>query len=149
QKHRLLISGLMYQLDSEKPAATVLWPESKAPARRLLSNTSTPVMHGDYVYSARSSGELVCLSAGTGEGIWKAHQVMYLKNGASIHLPPNGDSMFLYTDRGELIRAKLTPQGYREISRARLVDPVYAFGGRKVAWSPPAYANRHVFARTE
>src|SRR5262249_39096751 len=100
QKHRLLISGLMYQLDSEKLAATVLWPESKAPARRLLSNTSTPVMHGDYVYSARSSGELVCLSAGTGEEIWKADQVTDLKNGASIHLTPNGDSMFLYTDRG-------------------------------------------------
>jgi outer membrane protein assembly factor BamB len=149
RKDRLLISGLMYQLDADKPTATVIWPGSKAPARRLLSNTSTPVLQGDYVYSARSTGQLVCLEAGTGKEIWKADQVTDLKNGASIHLTPNGDAMFLYTDRGELIRAELTPQGYREISRARLVEPVYAFGGRKVAWSPPAYANRHVFARTE
>jgi outer membrane protein assembly factor BamB len=149
QKNKLLISGLMYQLDSDKPVATILWPASKAPARRLLSNTSTPVLQGDHVYSARSSGQLVCLEAGTGKEIWKDDQVTDLKNGASIHLTPNGDAMFLYTDRGELIRAKLTPQGYREISRARLVEPVYAFGGRKVAWSPPAYANRHVFTRTE
>jgi len=149
QKNLLLISGLMHQLDADKPAAKVLWPESKAPARRLLSNTSNPVLQGNYVYSARSSGELVCLAAGTGKEIWKADQVTDLRNGSSIHLTPNGDSMFLYTDRGELILAKLTPQGYREISRARLVEPVYSFGGRKVAWSPPAYANRHVFARTE
>jgi len=149
QNNRLLISGLMMRLDAYKPAATILWPQNKTPARRLLSNTSTPLLQGDYVYSARSSGELVCLAAGTGEVIWKADQVTDLKNGASIHLTPNGESMFLYTDKGELIRAKLTPEGYREISRARLVEPVYPYGGRKVAWSPPAYANRHVFARTE
>jgi hypothetical protein len=48
-----------------------------------------------------------------------------------------------------LIRAQLTPQGYREISRARLLEPTTPFGGRKCAWSSPAYANRHIFARSE
>lgn len=70
-----------------------------------------------------------------------------LKNGASIHLTPNGDSVLLYTDKGELIRAQFSPKGYKEISRARLLEPTFPFGGRKVAWPPPAYANRHVFAR--
>jgi outer membrane protein assembly factor BamB len=146
-KDRLLIGGLMLQLDPDKPAAKVLWPASTTPARRVFSNTSTALLKGDYVYSARSSGELVCLKAGTGEQVWEVKKVTDLKNGASIHLTPNGDSVLLYTDKGELIRARLTPQGYKEISRVALLEPTFPFGGRKVSWIPPAYANRHVFVR--
>jgi outer membrane protein assembly factor BamB len=145
----LLVGGLMLKLDPERPAASVLWPKSRVVSRRILSNTSTGVLVGGYVYSARSSGQLVCLEAATGKQVWETDKVTDLKGGASIHLTPQGDGMFLYTDRGELIRARLTARGYQEVSRARLLQPVYPFGGRKVAWSPPAYANRHVFARSE
>ena len=146
-KDRLLIGGLMFQLDPDKPAAKVLWPDSKAPARRILSHTSTALLLGDYVYSAKSSGELICLEAATGKQVWESAKVTDLKNGASIHLTPNSDSVLLYTDRGELIRAQLTAQGYKEISRAAVLEPTFPFGGRKVAWAAPAYANRHIFAR--
>ncbi|MGH2625414.1 MAG: PQQ-binding-like beta-propeller repeat protein, partial [Anaerolineales bacterium] len=146
-KDRLLIGGLMLQLDPGRPAAAVLWPASKAPARRIFSHTSTALFRGDHLFSARSSGELICLEACTGEQIWESAGVTELKNGASIHLTPNGDSVFLYTDRGELIRARLTPEGYKEISRVALLEPTMPFGGRKVTWSPPAYANRHIYAR--
>ena len=57
--------------------------------------------------------------------------------------------MFLFTDKGELIRAELTPVGYRETGRAHLLEPTSPFGGRKCAWTPPAYANRCVFARSD
>ena len=56
--------------------------------------------------------------------------------------------MLHYTDRGELIRARLTAQGYEEVSRVAVLEPTFPFGGRKVAWSAPAYANRHIFARS-
>jgi outer membrane protein assembly factor BamB len=147
-KHRLLVGGLMFQLDPDKPAAAVLWPASKAPARRILSHTSTALFQGDHVFSAKSSGELVCLEAGTGKQVWESTKVTDLKNGASIHLTPNGDSVLLYTDKGELIRARLTPQGYQEISRVAVLEPTMPFAGRNVAWSPPAYANGHIFARS-
>ena len=58
---RLLISGLMFQLDAGKPAATILWPENRGASKRILSNTSTPLLAGDYVYSAVNAGALVCL----------------------------------------------------------------------------------------
>jgi outer membrane protein assembly factor BamB len=146
-KDRLLIGGLMFQLDSNQPAAAVLWPASKAPARRILSHTSTALFRGDYLFSAKSSGELVCLEASTGKQVWETDQVTDLKNGASIHLTANGDSVLLYTNKGELIRARLTAQGYQEISRVALLEPTFPFAGRKVAWPPPAYANRHIFVR--
>ena len=72
-----------------------------------------------------------------------------LKNGASIHLTPNGDAVFLFTDQGDLIRAQLTPEGYREINRAHLLEPTSILGIKKFAWTPPAYANGHVFARND
>ena len=149
QKNRLLIGGLMLELNARQPAATVLWPESRAVAKRILSNTSTALLWGDHVFSAKSSGELVCLEAGTGRQVWQATNVTELKNGASIHLTLNGDAVFLFTNQGDLIRAQLTPRGYREISRAHLLEPTSPFGSRKCAWTPPAYANRHVFARND
>jgi outer membrane protein assembly factor BamB len=146
-RDRLLIGGLMFQLDPRRPAARVLWPDSKAPARRIFSHTSTALFRGDHLFTAKSSGELICVEAATGKQVWESDKVTDLKNGASIHLTANGDSVLLYTDRGELIRARLTARGYQEISRVALLEPTFPFAGRKVAWSAPAYANRHVFAR--
>jgi outer membrane protein assembly factor BamB len=145
----LLLGGLMLKLDPHKPAASVLWPQTKAVSRRILSNTSTPLIQGGYVFSAKSSGELVCLEARTGKPVWETDKVTAPGSGASIHLTPNGDAVFLYTQSGELILAKLARTGYQEVSRARLLEPTYPFGGRNVAWSPPAYANRHVLARSD
>ncbi|MHB0960517.1 MAG: PQQ-binding-like beta-propeller repeat protein [Pirellulaceae bacterium] len=145
----LLIGGLMLELDADKPAASVLWPKSRAVSRRILSNTSTAMFRSDHLFSARSSGELVCLEASTGKQVWETDTVTDLRSGASIHITENDDGVFLFTDKGELIRAQLTAQGYREISRSGLLEPTYAFGGRKVAWTPPAYANRHIFARSD
>ncbi|MBI2927379.1 MAG: PQQ-like beta-propeller repeat protein [Verrucomicrobia bacterium] len=146
---RLLVGGLMFKLDAEKPAAAVLWPEARAASQRILSNTSTALLHGDYVFSAKTSGELVCLEAATGKQVWETNTVTELRNGSSIHLTPCDDAGFLFTDRGDLIRAQLTPKGYREISRAHLLEPTSPFGDRKCAWVPPAYANGHVFARND
>jgi outer membrane protein assembly factor BamB len=146
-KDRLLIGGLMFQLDADNPAARVLWPDSKAPARRIFSHTSTALLQGAHLFTAKSSGELICVEASSGQQVWQSTQVTDLKNGASIHLTVNGDSVLLYTDRGELIRARLTAPGYKEISRVPVLEPTFPFAGRKVAWSAPAYANRHIFAR--
>ena len=65
----------------------------------------------------------------------------------AIHLIPNGDSVLLYTDQGNLIRARLDRAGYHELSRVQLVEPTFLVRGRKVVWAPPAFANGHVFAR--
>ena len=138
----------MMQLDPNKPAATVLWPESRASSRRILSNTSTALLHGDHLFSAKSSGEFVCLEAATGKQVWETTKVTDVENGASVHVTANGDSALLFTNKGELIRARLSPRGYEEISRAAVLTPTFPFGARKVAWPAPAYANRHIFARS-
>ena len=146
---RLLIGGLMFKLDADKPAASVVWLETRVVSKRFLSNTSTALLQGDCVFSAKTSGELVCLDARTGKQLWETNTVTFLKNGSSIHLTPNGDSVLLFTDQGNLIRARLSSSGYREISRVHVIEPTHPFGGRNVVWPPPAYANGHVFARND
>jgi outer membrane protein assembly factor BamB len=148
---RLLIGGLMLRLNADKPGAAVVWPETRSPSRSILSSTSTALLQGGHVFSANSSGNLVCLDAATGKQVWETDKVTNLKAGmsSSIHLTVNGDSVLLFNDQGELIRARLTADGYREISRVALIEPTTPFGGRKLAWSAPAYANRHVFARND
>ena len=149
QKNRLLISGLMFELNADAPTAKALWPDSMAPSKRLLSNTSSPLLQGDYVYSAKSSGEFVCLEAGSGKQVWGTTNVTAPKFGASIHLTPNGDATFLFTDEGNLIIARLGPDGYHELSRTRLLKPTSDLMSRKLAWAPPVYVNRCVFARND
>jgi outer membrane protein assembly factor BamB len=146
---QLLVSGLMVNVLGDPPATTILWPSNMAPSKRVLSNTSTPVRQGDYIYTAKGLGELICLEANTGRELWSTNSITAAKNGASINITPQEGGYFLFTDEGNLIRAKLLPSGYREISRAHLIDPTWPFNEKKFVYAPPAFANRHVFARSE
>jgi len=145
----LLVNGVMFKLDHEKPGASILWPDGRPPSRQTSSDTSAPIFQGDHLYACNLSGALVCVEAMSGRIVWETNHVTKSKSGASIHITRNGNSALLFTDNGDLIRAQLAPDGYREISRARLLNPTYPFGGKKCAWTPPAYANGHVFARTD
>jgi len=149
QENRLLVSGLMLELSGDPPVASFRWPENRVPSKRLLSNTSSPVMQGAYIFSARTGGELICLEAATGRQLWSTNSVTTQRNGAAINITPQGGEFLLFTDEGNLIRAQMSPTGYREISRSHLIDPTWPFNGAKFVYAPPAFANRHVFARSE
>ncbi|MCB1236950.1 MAG: PQQ-binding-like beta-propeller repeat protein [Verrucomicrobiae bacterium] len=149
-ENRLLIAGLMLEFRGGATIPEVLWPGADVAApKRILSHTSTALFRGDHVYSARMRGELACLDAATGREIWSTDRVTGLKTGASLHLTPAGDGVFLFTDEGNLIRARLTPDGYEERGRHRVLEPTSPFGGTAMAWTPPAYANGHGFFRSD
>ena len=63
----------------------------------------------------------------------------------------NGDRIWMFNERGDLIIAKLSPQGYQELSRTHLLDPTTEQLQQRngVCWSHPAYADRHVYARND
>jgi outer membrane protein assembly factor BamB len=147
QGNRLLISGLMVDVGANVPR--FMWPEIRTPSKRILSNTSTPLLQGEHIFGAKGWGELVCLDAATGRQIWSTNGLTASKNGASIHITPNGSRYFLFTDEGNLIVAELSPAGYRELGRSHLIDPTWPFGQTKFVYAPPAFSNRHVFARSE
>lgn len=143
----LLLSGLMLHLDPAAPGATILWPASRADSKRTLNNVCVPLLLGDAVYAGKFGGPLVCLDARTGAELWTTDKVTAPKSGATIHLTVNGDTVLLFTDEGNLIRARLSRTGYEELSRVHLLDPTFDLGKNKVVWPAPAFANGHVFAR--
>ena len=57
----------------------------------------------------------------------------------------------MFNERGELIISKLSPAGFEEISRAKLIEPTMGQLPRRggVCWTHPAFANRHVFVRND
>jgi hypothetical protein len=55
----------------------------------------------------------------------------------------------LFSERGDLILADLTPEGYTERSRAHLLEPTGDAFGRLVVWSQPAFTEKAVFARND
>ena len=149
QGDRLLVSGLMLQLDRNRPTAKVLWPDTPSGTRRILSDTSTPFFKDDFVYSPRSGGMFVCLDAGTGHEMWQTNAVTSLRQGACVHLTLNGSALFLFTDQGDLVRAQLTPAGYREFGRAHLIEPTSPLFENKFAWAAPAFADHNIFVRND
>jgi len=148
---------LMLTLDDQEPRATVLWKgktASEINTDGLHSLISTPAIVGDYIYGICSYGQLRCLNARTGERVWETQEVTREKaRWATGHMVRHGDRFFINNDRGDLIIASLTPQGYKEIGRASLIKPTSNPGNRRelgaVNWSHPAYANRHIVARND
>ena len=61
----------------------------------------------------------------------------------------NGDRFFLASESGDLIIAKLSREGYQEISRWKVLEPTGFGWDRDVVWSHPAFANKCVFARND
>lgn len=149
QRDRLLVSGLMFQLDGSRPAAKVLWPDTPSGTARILSDTSTPLFRDDFIYSPRSGGLFVCLEAATGQQRWQTNTVTELARGACVHVIANGAALWLFTDQGDLVSARLSPAGYGELSRTHLIDPTSPLFEKKFAWAAPAFAHRNIFVRND
>jgi outer membrane protein assembly factor BamB len=143
---------LMLQLAADRPAVTVLWKDQTKKRTRpigLHCLMSTPVIKDGYIYGVCANGELRCCDIKTGDQLWETYAAVGGKKAdcGTAFLVPQGDRFVLFNDSGDLILANLTPKGYEEIDRARIVEPVETSRGRQVVWAHPAFAGRCVFAR--
>lgn len=149
--------SLMLRLDLTKPEVSEVWRRlgpSEQKTDSLHSIISTPYLEGDYVYGVDSYGELRCLEAGTGDRVWEDLTAGPNVRWGTIHMVENGDNIWMFNELGELVIARLSPQGFEEVSRAKLIEPTTVQlrrrgGEQGVCWAHPAYANRHVFARSD
>jgi len=147
--------SLLLRLRQDKPGVEKVWKRVGPSERQtdgLQSMISTPVLKGDYIYGVDSHGELRCLDLMTGKRIWESDAAVRHNRWANIHFVENGDKVWMFNEHGELIISRLSPTGFEEISRAKLIEPTRdqcpsRRGG--VNWSHPAFANRHVFARND
>ncbi|NLH16881.1 MAG: PQQ-binding-like beta-propeller repeat protein [Phycisphaerae bacterium] len=112
---------------------------------------STPLMLGEHIYGVDTYGQFRCLDRKTGDRIWEDSTAVPGARWANIHFTQNGPTTWMFNERGELIIANLSPQGFKEISRAKIIEPTMVQLDQRggVCWSHPAFANRRVYARND
>ena len=147
----------LYRIHPNRAGATLLWKgssNSDMETDGIHSLLAVPVIEGDYIYGIDSYGILRCLRLSTGERVWETQQVTGERSiWSSAMIVRHGDRYFINNDRGDLIIARFSPEGYEEISRTKLIEPTTPPQTRRelkaVNWSHPAYANRHIIARND
>ncbi len=146
----IVLRSLMLQLGADEPSAEVVWTGQKD--RGISPAFVTPFLEEGHMYGVDMAGELRCVELQTGKQLWSTYDATTgarRTNYASAFLVKQGDRFFLFNERGELIIARLNPQGYEEISRAKILEPLSKSEGREVLWSHPAYAQQCIFARND
>lgn len=146
--------SMMIELDLDRPAAKVAWRRIGQDERNtdaLHCMIGTPLIRGDHVYGVDSYGELRCLDRHTGDRVWEDLTAVPKNRWATIHIMRHRDREVMLNDRGELIFGRLTPEGFRELSRAQLISPTTQQLNRRdgVVWAHPALADGFIFARND
>lgn len=144
--------SLLLRLDSDKPS--VVWQSKKVSERDtdgLHTVMATPVIENGYIYGPCSYGQFRCLKLETGDRLWETFAPTSGKSErwGNAFVVKHSDRAFLFSEKGDLIIARLTPEKYEELSRVHLIDPANRDPGHPVVWSHPAFANRCVYARND
>ena len=158
-KNRMFLTAFydgaeMLRLGTEQLTVERVWRKKGADEQQteaLHSMISTPVILGDFVYGVDSYGQLRCLEADTGKRVWEDLTATPKARWSTIHMVRNGDHMWMFNERGELLIGKLSPDGFTEISRTKVIDPTTDQLRRRggVCWAHPAFAYKHIFARSD
>ncbi len=144
--------SLLLKVNPDELSVEKVWRRkgaSEVETDSLHCMISTPVLQGEYIYGVDSYGQLRCLDLHTGDRIWENLDAVPKNRWANIHMVKNEDKIWMFNESGELIISKLSPKGFHEISRAKLIKPTKGQLNRGVCWSHPAYANRHVYIRND
>ncbi len=147
--------SLMLRLSHDRLAVEKVWHRVGRNEREtdaLQSIISTPIWLGDHIYGVDSYGQLRCLRADSGERIWEDQTATPRGRWSTIHFVRRNDKVWMFNESGELIIARLSPGGFHEISRAKIIEPTdkqLSRRGKGVCWAHPAFANRCVFVRSD
>ena len=137
------------KLTTDRPGAEVLWTGTRRTGAYPVNGQ--PQAEGGYLYANCQDGELRCVELATGKRLWETLAPLGGKGGqcATVFMVKNGDRFFLFTDRGELIIARLSPKGYEEIDRTKVIEPTGRAMGRDVVYTMPAFANKRMYVRND
>jgi len=158
EKNLIFISAcydgsMLVKLSDKGLKATMVWRRrgvayGKTDALQCVH--STPLMFDGHIYGFDSRGEMRCLKTDTGDRVWEDLTVTPKgEKWGTAHMVLNRKTTWIFNEQGEVIIAKLSPAGLKQISRAKLIEPTHRMTGRKVCWSHPAFANRCIYARND
>ncbi len=155
----LFLSGFyngarLLRFEAGKDEPSIVWATAKMSERdtaHLNCTMNTPFIEDGYVYGACSYGQYRCLRLETGERLWETFAPTSGKSErwGNCFTVKNGNRFFLFSEKGELVIARLSSKGYEEIDRAKVIEPTNTDPGRPVVWCHPAFANRRMYVRND
>lgn len=142
----------VFKLDSQKPNAEIEWKGNGKNAMHCAN--STPLIVDGVIYGCDCQlGSFMAVRLSDGERLWQTFEPTSGGTRRASHgtayIVKNADRYFLFSETGDLILAKLSPDGYEEQGRFHVVDPTNECFGRPVVWSHPAFAERCAFLRND
>jgi outer membrane protein assembly factor BamB len=144
---------LMVQLGDNAPTADIVWRNKND--HGISPVNVQPFVDGDTMYGFDQNGRLYAVALPSGERLWDttkpvSERPVYSGTAFIVKQGLAGTRYWLFNERGDLIIANLTPEGYQEIDRAEtLIAPTNNAFGRDVVWCMPAFANRRMYVRND
>jgi outer membrane protein assembly factor BamB len=144
--------AVLLKLAKDKPAAEEVWRGDSGTA--VYCANCTPFLEDGTIYGADcQTGQFRAVKLDNGERLWETFAPTTGGKERASHgtafVVKNGDRFFLFSETGALILARLSPKGYEEVSRCKLLEPTGRTFGRPVLWSHPAFAGKCIFARND
>jgi len=152
----------LYALSADGLGAQVLW--RGAPKSAVYCANSTPFISGDTLYGCDcDTGAVTAVALADGRRLWETlapttggdrrskHGTAFLvRQGEAVAGdPPGAARTWIFSETGDLILARLSPERYEELGRMHVLEPTNECFGRDVVWSHPAFAGGCVFVRND
>lgn len=143
--------GVCVKLAKDKPAVEEVWRGTQRTA--VYPTCGAPfVDEKGVLYAACQQGHFRAVDIQSGNRLWESFKpttgTRFASSG-TCYIVRNGDRYFLMSENGDLIIAKLSAEGYEEVSRAHLIEPTNEAFGRSVVWTHPAFARQSMFMRND
>jgi outer membrane protein assembly factor BamB len=141
--------NLLLKLRSDAPGVEVVWKDQKGSG---LSPVSVqPFLQDGILYGYDDNGHMYGVELPSGKRLWdEAGPVGGQPRGSeTAFIVKNGNRFVFFAETGHVVLGKLTPKGYEEIDRAKVLEQTNNAFGRKVVWCAPAYADKKMYVRND
>ena len=141
--------SVLLRLSADAPGADVVWHDRGKDA--IAAVNVQPYAENGVLYGVDQRGVLRAVELEAGKQLWEtaAPWGERPQRSGTAFLVRQADRVWLMVDTGDLIIARLSPEGYDEIDRAHVIKPTGVAEGRDVLWSMPAFANRRMYVRND
>lgn len=141
--------NLLVKLKTDKPGVDVVWKDKKNSGVSPVN--VQPFLQDNVLYGFDDNGKMYGVELPSGKRLWESGGPVgpEPKGSETAFIVKNGDRFVFFAETGELVFGKLSPTGYEEISRAKVIEQTNVAFGRKVAWCQPAFANKHCYVRND
>ena len=145
--------SLLINLDTDKPKATEVWRDRARTAPSPVNVQPYLDKPTGVLYGIHQNGDLRAVQFPEATLLWATSQPITKRrtgNGTAFIVRQGQTNRFwLFNDSGELVICEMTPSEFKEIDRAKVIEPTNNAFNRPVVWSMPAFANKRVYIRND